>query len=271
MTGWDDPLTAAQYDAFTREHALYHETSRDLVRLAQIERATLVVDLACGTGVTTAAVLEQAGPDTSVLALDKSPAMIEIARSRVTDPRVQWICAPAVELDSFARDADAIVCNSAIWQLEMTPAIAAAGRALRTGGRLVFDLARPMLTLPMAPAESRRHKPTLTQLMHAVAVLEYDYVPPHRPSRLGFPLTFEALGEMLRAARLEAADPVAFEYDTPPAAQLAWLRVPIFANNVLLGLSYDTQMAALDQAYARWDKASGRENRWVAFVATKSP
>ncbi len=269
MSGWDDPDTAAQYDAFSREHGMYRETSRDLAELARIEHAALVVDLACGTGVTTEVILARVGAGTTVIALDGSRAMLDVARSRITDPRVRWVCAPAVELASFASEADAIICNSAFWQLEMAPTSVAAGKALRSGGRLVFNLSRAMISAALTAADPRPTKPMLTQLMHAVAVLEYDYVPPHPATRRGTPLTPEGLAEMQRQAGLEPAEPQAFEYDTSPEAQLAWLRVPIFANNVLPGLPHASQMAALDQAYARYDKISGRENRWLAFVAVK--
>lgn len=85
MTGWDDPHNAELYDRFARNHGMYRETSRDLVKLARLDDAALVVDLACGTGVTTQAILDRVQESANVVALDGSEAMLAIARRRVTD------------------------------------------------------------------------------------------------------------------------------------------------------------------------------------------
>lgn len=257
------------YDQFAREHALYRETSRDLVELADIDDAGMVVDLACGTGVTTEAILTRLGPTAKVIALDGSDAMLSVAKSRVTDPRVTWVCAPAVELPEFAKDANAIVCNSAIWQLDMVPTLAAAAQTLQLGGRLVCNIGRQFLVLPLTDSELRPEKPTLFHLIQAVAVLEHDYVPAHPASRRGPSLTPDRVEDMFRQAGLVPAEPVIFSYENSPAAQLAWLKVPVFTQNVLPGLPYETQVAVLDRAYARLDKSSGPPNTWMAFVGTK--
>lgn len=270
MNGWYEPETAELYDHFARTHALYRETSRDLVDLAGIEQAASIVDLACGTGVTTEAILARARPDAIVTAIDASSAMVDVARRRVSDPRVQWRIAPAVDLAAHLDAADVIVCNAAIWQLDMERAVAAAAAVLRPAGRLAFNIGRQFLMLPLSPQELRPAKPTFFDLIQAVAVLEYDYAPPHPVLRQGRLLSPEAIEEMLKGCGLELVEQRLFEYENSAESQLAWLRVPIFADNALPGMGYDDQIDVFTKAYGRLDKSVTSRNPWMAFVARKS-
>jgi ubiquinone/menaquinone biosynthesis C-methylase UbiE len=269
MSRWDDPQTAELYDRFARGHGQYRDTSRDLVAMAHLEDAGRVVDLACGTGVTTEAILDRVGASTAVLALDASEAMLAVARRNVTDARVTWLHAPAVDLAKHADRIDAIVCNSAIWQLDMERAVAAAARVLRPGGRLVFNIGRQFLMLPFTAEELQPPKPTFAHLIQAVAILDYDFVPPHPAMTRGRPHTPDGVTKMLRRCGLDPVEARTFEYDDPPEAQLAWLQVPVFAQNVLPGMPYDAQLAVLTEAYNRLEKSQDSKSKWMAFLARK--
>lgn len=269
MTGWDEPRNAELYDRFARNHGLYRETGRDLVALARLEDLALVVDLACGTGVTTEAILERVEESTTVVALDASEAMLAIARRTVTDQRVRWVRAPAVNLAQHATEADAIVCNSAIWQLDMERAIAAAADTLRPGGRLVFNIGGQFLMLPLTPEELRPPKPTFAHLIQAVAVLDHGFVPPHPAMSRGRPLTPDGVTDMVTRAGLLLDVTRTFEYENTPEQQLAWLSVPVFAQNVLPSMPYEQQLGVLAKAYERLDKTRAARSVWMAFVARK--
>ena len=269
MTGWDDPRNAELYDRFARDYGLYRDTSRDLVQLARIEAATLVIDLACGTGVTTEEILARARQSTNVVALDRSEAMLAIARRRVSDQRVRWVCSAAVDLAEHAHDADAIICNSAIWQLGIEPTIVAAARSLWVGGRLAFNVGSPFLTLPSPAEELRPATPTFYHLIRAVAVLDYGFVPPHPARSQERPLTRDAVVAMIVRAGLMLDQTETLEYDSPPEAQLARLRVPIFVDNVLPGMAYDQQLEVIEKAFERFDRAHLRIV-WMAFVAHRA-
>jgi ubiquinone/menaquinone biosynthesis C-methylase UbiE len=78
--------------ASTREYPRYRETSRDLIALALPSADAsfadaAVVDLACGTGVTTCEILAVLGQDGRVTGVNKSAAMLEVAASSTTDAR----------------------------------------------------------------------------------------------------------------------------------------------------------------------------------------
>ena len=95
---WESPEIARSYAAFARRYPMYQDTSRDLVSLARLAPGAHAVDLACGTGITTQAVLSVLGPSGRVVAVDASAAMLAIARSLVADGRVRWLRARAERL-----------------------------------------------------------------------------------------------------------------------------------------------------------------------------
>ena len=267
--GWDDTRTAELYDRFTREFPLYDQTSRDLVRLADLTDAQTAIDLACGTGVTSRAALEVLPSDARLVAIDGSEAMLGVAKRSVTDPRVRWVCADAANLADHVETADAIVCNSAIWQTDMPAVFEAAGRGLAPGGRLAFNVGRQFIMLPFTPEETERGKPTLRQYVQTIATLDHDYVPAHAGRRMR-PLSREGVEEMLRAAGLVPHTFEVLTYESTAAADRAWLKVPVFADNLLRGLPYPTQAEIIDTAYERVDPASVSTTRWAYFVASRT-
>jgi SAM-dependent methyltransferase len=119
-----------------------------------------VVDLACGTGVITAAMATAVRTKTPlgtqrVCGIDGSPRML--ARARMLDPTIEWIHGdirqvPQMEpfdlatccfhsLQAFDRESFALVLGSA-------------RRLLRTGGRFAFDIYRPNRSaIAVAPRE----------------------------------------------------------------------------------------------------------------------
>ena len=122
---------------------------------------TSVVDLACGTGVITAAMAVEARTKTPMAAhrvcgIDGSTRML--ARARMLDPTIEWIHgdirhAPPLEpfdlatccfhsLQAFDREGFALV-------------LASARRLLRTGGRLAFDIYRPDRSAIVAAPRTR--------------------------------------------------------------------------------------------------------------------
>lgn len=74
---------------------------------------------------------------------------------------------------------------------------------------------------------------------------------------------------MLRRGGFEPIETRTFAYDNPPEAHLPWLQVPIFIQNVLPGMPYETQLAVLAKAYDRLDKSLGHKSQGMAFVARK--
>jgi ubiquinone/menaquinone biosynthesis C-methylase UbiE len=265
---WDDARTAELYDEFTRNFPMYDETSRDLVRLADVADAARVVDLCCGTGATTRVVLEHVGAGAEIVAIDGSSAMLEVARRTIDDGRVRFVLADAAALGDHASDVDVIVCNSAIWQTDMAAVFEAAAHALRPGGRIAFNIGRQFIMLPFTPEELSRDKPSLFQYIQAIATLDHDFVAPLGRGR-GRPLSEDTVKTALTHAGLT---PTVFEivgYATAVERDRAWMRIPIFANNLLDGMPYEQQVDVIEKAYLRVDKTITDTSRWAYFVAER--
>lgn len=65
---------------------MYRETSRDVADRAGLRDDAVVVDLCCGTGITTETILESLGPAGRVTGVDASEAML----SRTPCARATW-------------------------------------------------------------------------------------------------------------------------------------------------------------------------------------
>jgi len=105
------------------------------------------IDVGCGTGVLTAAVLEHAAPS-SVLGLDASTAFVQVARERVVDPRVRFEVGDAADLPVGSSTVDAVVSGLVLNFLpDRLRALTEWHRVLRPGGLLglyVWDYAGEM-------------------------------------------------------------------------------------------------------------------------------
>jgi len=106
-----------------------------------------VVDVGCGTGNLTTAILAALGGTGKVVAVDISPRMIEVARVKVRDARVTWHVGTAESLPVASASVDRIICFS-VWPhlVDHQATLAEFARVLRPGGFLhIWHLIEPHL------------------------------------------------------------------------------------------------------------------------------
>jgi SAM-dependent methyltransferase len=105
------------------------------------------VDVGCGTGVLSAAVLERTSP-ASVLGVDASPDFVHLAATRVVDRRARFEVGDAAELPVETDTVDALVSGLVLNFLADRPAALAEWRRVLCGGGIlgfyVWDYAGEM-------------------------------------------------------------------------------------------------------------------------------
>ncbi|HEY1075170.1 MAG TPA: methyltransferase domain-containing protein [Fontimonas sp.] len=105
-----------------------------LLTWLQPQRGERVLDLGCGDGVLTQALVD-AGAE--VLGVDASPALVDAARRRGIDARI--VDGQALRFDA---EFDAVFSNAALHWMKRDPAAVIGGvcRALKAGGRFVAEM-----------------------------------------------------------------------------------------------------------------------------------
>lgn len=271
---WDSSENAGLYAEYTRAFPMYAETSRDLVRLADLAPDAAVIDLACGTGVTTQQILAALGPDGRVTGVDKSAAMLAVAARSVPDDRVSWVQALAEEFDQqVSGPASAVICNSAIWQTQLARTAPAVRAVLAPDGLFAFNIG---VEFVRGAGRNRREAERdgelgLLETMRAIAAADYGWSPP--PASPAAPpgyLSQDEIEQVLRDSGFRAVRSRWIDYEQPPGSLRAWLTVPVFTDRQLPGLPYETRMAVLDKAYEQLGRADAGASRWLTVAATAS-
>jgi len=91
----------------TSRHAV-----RDMLDLADVPAAGLVVELGAGTGVQTGEILARMAPDARLVALEIDPGLARLLEERFDDPRLRVVCGSAEHLTKYldGESADLLVC-----------------------------------------------------------------------------------------------------------------------------------------------------------------
>lgn len=160
--GWEDlPVLAEKLAAGLEEFGLLPD-----------ER---VLDIGCGTGNLTAALLKRLSAAGRVTAVDAAPKMIEEAKRKISDPRVEWLVADAESLGVPDASFDRVFCFS-VWPHISDPGSAAEelGRVLRPGGSIhIWHVSsRTKINEIHASADGPIHRDLLVPASETAAQLE---------------------------------------------------------------------------------------------------
>jgi SAM-dependent methyltransferase len=129
-SGYDEPGYAERYDAFGPKAPILIVDI--LTRVSGVKRPRLVVDVGCGTGLSTR--LWAAHAD-RVIGIEPNPHMVRVARQR------DWTAANVSYREGFGHDtrlpdacADVVTCAQSLHWMEPGPTFAEVARILRPGG-----------------------------------------------------------------------------------------------------------------------------------------
>src|SRR5213592_2235060 len=130
MIRWDD----RQYLKFSDERT---RPARELLARVPVDNASLVVDLGCGPGNSTA-LLRERGPSARMLGVDASREML--TRARADLPDVEWIEADAATFRTPA-PADVLFANAVLhWLPDHARLLPALIDQLQPGGALAIQV-----------------------------------------------------------------------------------------------------------------------------------
>ncbi len=96
---------------------------RDMLDLADVPGADLVVELGAGTGVQTGEILARLGPGARLVSLEIDPQLAKLLDARFDDPRLQVVCDSAENLDVHLGGQRADVVVSALPYTSLEPAL----------------------------------------------------------------------------------------------------------------------------------------------------
>ena len=120
---WRSWANAEAYDQFVRQRSLYGWLNQTLVEFLEVDSATRLLDIGCGTGATTAACLPRMSLDADVVAIDASDEMVAVAASNIVDSRVRFEVMGAAEIEHLEGPFDRFVSNAAFWQFPSPRAV----------------------------------------------------------------------------------------------------------------------------------------------------
>ncbi|MCG3209934.1 MAG: Ubiquinone/menaquinone biosynthesis C-methyltransferase UbiE [Anaerolineae bacterium] len=251
---WLEEETARRYQLFTQKTGMYQELSAEMVRLAQLRPGQRVLDVGCGTGVTTHFVLPKIGPTGCVIALDVSAPMLAVARQQISAPNVTFVAADAAEAAGYVSPpVDRIVCNSVFWQFRhKVEVLAALRQVLSPDGLLLFNAPEPYFIFQDIP-----RSPKVSVLFKQLAAERYG-VGPQDLRTIGLFLRhcgFELLATH-EFTRTRSAEESYLFFQLPVAT--AWMDPP---------LDYPTRMALLEEARQLAEPDQVIRQRWMYFVA----
>lgn len=122
--------------------AIATPVSADLLRIADLQPAERVLDVACGTGLIARLAAERVGPTGSVTGIDIAPDMIDVAKTvpSPTGPPIEWREGDATDLPLPDDSYDVVLCQMGLMFMEdRAAALTEMRRALAPGGRLVIS------------------------------------------------------------------------------------------------------------------------------------
>jgi SAM-dependent methyltransferase len=102
-----------------------------LAAVGGVDHPQLVVDLGCGTGLSTRAWADRSD---KVVGVEPNPRMVARARNASREPNVRYVEAYAAETGLFPDSADLVTSFQAFHWMEPQPVLAEAARILRDGG-----------------------------------------------------------------------------------------------------------------------------------------
>jgi ubiquinone/menaquinone biosynthesis C-methylase UbiE len=256
--GWEN---AEIYDRFVREHRVYRSLNQRIVELARPTGARTVLDLACGSGATTLALLRVLDVDAEIVGVDASEEMIGVARANVLDPRARFVVGTARSIDRVVGETfDRVVCNAAFWQFpDAGPVFAAAARRAAPGALFV-------LNVPAERVHGERTPIHPFQVALARSIERRTGRPfPSDPTRVDV----SGLASSAAAHGWSLVHTSRFLYEGRQAELAELMTIPAMIGPLTEGMTDEGRALVVSEARARTDPGAVVEVPWIYLAFEK--
>lgn len=253
-TAWLAEETARRYQHFTQKTTMYQDLSRVMVNLADIQPGMCVLDLGCGTGITSQIALNQLGEQGLVYALDVSEPMLNIARHNLPSHQVTFIQADAAEFShQLDQPIDRVICNSVFWQLRDKPKVLAQlQQILMPDGLFVFNVPEPYFIFKSIPRSQK-----IGILFKQLAAERYGVGTQD----------LRTLEVFLNNHQFGLLKTEQFQRTRDTEESNLFLQLPVSTDWMDPPLDYETRLGLLEEAHQLGHPQARSTRRWMYFVA----
>lgn len=256
-----------QYHDYALKYLQYKKTNEKLVELAEIKPYQVIVDLACGTGLTTKEVLKNYPDVKKIYAVDFSEDMINVAKEFVQLKKVAFIVTDAQDIDKFISEkVDVVLCNSAFWQFQnQNKVLKVIFNILKDDGRFIFNLNQQFFDFGRPEPNQKLIIDTIFSEMKKRGFEPSEKIKPR--------LDKEKIEELFRTSgfQLEKTESINigprtledfFDFFKIPATATFFEEIPNEEHEQILKYSYEKLKNQLKEI---------ENNKWIYFVFKKIP
>lgn len=258
VTPWDDWYNAAIYDSFVEEFDLYDALNIRLAELADVENASRVLDLACGTGNTARHCLARLPADGELVGVDAAEAMVGTAQARIDDSRASFSVASATDLDHLEGHFDRVVSNAALGlYFTLENVLTGLEGRLAPDALFVFNVPAAQLSTEPQPVH-----PFQIAMVDALDSLPGGYCEPE-------PRWFDRAGmtSALEQADFSIEQEHRFTYHAPQSEFVELMSIPALSAGWAPDILPERRGEAIRHAASRVDLDMPVEVSWIYFVA----
>lgn len=129
----------ANYDKYLGP-VLFEPYALDLIERLENDKVQHVLELACGTGRVTKHLVNIVPDGGSLMATDLNPGMLEVAKEKIQNRKIEWKVADAQDLPFDDHQFDHIVCQFGVMFFpDKEKSFKEAHRILKSGGKFIFN------------------------------------------------------------------------------------------------------------------------------------
>jgi ubiquinone/menaquinone biosynthesis C-methylase UbiE len=255
-THWD--TSAEAYSVESEKISFYQVTNRELIAAGQVQPGMTIVDLACGTGLTTQTILASLGDKFTIYAVDLSEKMLQQARKVITSKSVHFIHASADDFSRYVTEKiDRVFCNAAFWHFPDDNAVLKEiCTVLKTTGRFLFNIPDQQFDFGDGKrSEMRQVVSACLQQPLRTEILQYSY---------------ETIQSLVTENGLCITDFKIIEIDIHPEDLIGFYSIPHVGARRFPDISQEERREIFTKAFSVLSPNQFPKYRWAQFILLHS-